>query len=1256
MRISDSFNYAKYCNIIVRMANSRDTWITRRIGIPRIRMDLQFMFLWCKLIFMINIHYSMSLCSGLDIGIFTYPQGDINIPYPGHPLEVFCTAEYNYTSKDLYFHVGHKKYNSEIVNDTTIRLFIENPQLETFQLYCSTNTSVKKHCLNKVLIDRPPMEVTDFSCISKNFDVLNCSWSCPNTNTSITYELTFFASSTLMKNCQVQRVGNTRYCIWNTTSEPRYRQHFEFYQFNLKSENVFGKREQNFTIDHYAIVKPDKPNGTFSLVKQHSVRLSWELPINILDFLPDGVDHKIEYQIEKEPIFHQVNTSFLPPNKKKYIFNLTELPYAHYKYEVRIFIRPKRASLDQFWSDPLFFFITTDSEIPDRPPDIPPGSFTSGVYSGTRLLRVYWKQLEDYEENGANFTYRVLVKQENKEKTLFPDKSKSLSYVLINSTSTDSMHINVQSYNALGPSKNSSYIFIPPHNMMINGPTTFTQLAFENGTYELSWDSIQNIDNYTLFWCLYNSTQNCVGRMNFTIIKSMKTNHAIELPVQKKYQFAIAVNKGFQTSGMVWARCDISRDAVAMYSFPMHLSHGSAGKTFVDISWTMECQLKKGIITGYKISYCPIIKTSNVCDLNVKNESVYIDNPNISNISVTHLLPFRSYRFDISIDTIYGLKFTNESTYVTTLADKPSEPVNVRIYNITYNSLDISWDPPLTKNGNVVRYLIYNYSNETLYIDTVQNLTDISQRSATLTRLHGFTNYSLSVVACNSADMSLCSKRTDEILVRTCIGPPSKVRNASSDSASDVIKWKQPEYSAGILDLYQVKRIRDNQKEEIYNTTELSMNFIFCEGVKDFDKFHVRAVNLDNHPTHGAYAETSNVELPYDNNKNQITQVHFGEWSDQVLVRCKNNSAFYMVLISIVLIILVIGMAIGSVKLYKKYRKMEDIKPVLPTGLGLSEKDFPKYSYNWKSNETGKVTDEDLLLPNKMSTQSPVIKEETNNSSENTDSTTCSQTSLEHQDQEVVTSDEGSASSLHLDIETNKLGDGQELCESDTENPNTLNINDQVYNKNPVSGYIQPTSLANSNMPQMPIKNLPPKLPTQPSASSYVMASLATAPIFTTGVAVPSSGPSAMVGYVHPDDVRQQSPAINRPVNSQPPTKIHSPESLPTLPNLPPSKCNDSSYIQLQSLDAIHSSLKPAIRNTVPLKPPTSSGYISQDEAIINKRYNILAGGGLAEEMPVLDPTMSPDAYCRFSWSADPSKDNLTAILAESASINSPNK
>lgn len=1211
-----------------------------------------------------------AVCVAEEGTITIDPRNDVNVLY-GQDLEINCTAGGNLTAEDLVFTIAGVEQPSEIINKTSIRLFMKKPEERLFiPIYCKSrdNKAIEVRVAN---VCSPPKEVVDFKCMSKNLEMLNCSWTSPDL-IDTNYSLTFFINGNALKSCMARKTfekSSRQYCYWNNTSQPSYRQQVALYNFMLTSHNQFGRKTQNFTIDHYSVIKPEAPLKLQIIsVTSHSVLLQWEIPFNIVHFLPsDGIEHKIEYQIAKidnTSVFRPVNTVALPPLNKSYRFNLTDLPYAHMQYGVRVYIKPTRAKSEEFWSDFSNLVFYTASERPQRPPTTIAGAYAQNKFQDHRLMYIYWQQLNESEEAGANFTYKVLVTYGSRTYTKMPDKSKSMSYLYLENAPLGAIEVTIYSMNEKGSSINSSQLYIPPENetksLLL---TSFSKLAYENGTYELSWVGINNIDNYTLFWCQHNATNICTGRVNFAVLDPKKNKHIINLPRDYRYQFAISVNKGTRTSGMLWAKCDISKDGIAMFGFPIQfIDHDSLGKTYVKLKWSMDCTLKDGIINGYNITYCPVIGTTNDCDKTEgKSTSVIIDNPKQMDVNITGLHPYRTYRFDMALLTIYGLKvIENATVHITTLEDTPTNPRNVKVTDVKSDSLVLSWDPPLYVNGRI-KYVIYSSGNKIRDVDNY--LSNKSRRQVTLEGLNGFTNYSLYVTACNEG-IPACSNSSNIVFVRTRIGYPSKL--SSPLYKNNRLSWDEPEISGGTVDRYQIKIVRDD-KSEILNTTDLWYYITSCEGAIKNETYQVRAVNFDVDVNHGALAGTESVTLPVRDPKDTEILEFAGEWSKESTVVCRSNDNLFFLFI-IMGILAVIGIGCGVLKAYKKIRKMGDIKPEFPKGLFVPEKDITKYPFGplYPSDKEEKpMSDEMLLLPNtKTIAPPPGIKQTDNDncgSSDHTDSTALSDASQCPMDrQNSTSSDDDSHSSLRLEVEpvkTDNENASQEDSNSESSHESSPYFSDNAFKKNKTTGYVQPvvspvTGYVQST--QVPFKAPPPKPAVQPASSSYVMAGLSP-PIFTTGVSASggASRPPPPSGYVRPEDAQVRS-IMMFPKLGHSPAKGFGTESLPAMPALPPPKLGeDSSHIQLQSLDAFPSH-KPTVRN-VPLKP-ASSGYVSPGDVVINKHMNnIMSGAQPVEESAILDPAMSPDAYCRFSWSTDPANDNLHSLLANSPAINSKN-
>ncbi|KAI8433772.1 hypothetical protein MSG28_015747 [Choristoneura fumiferana] len=250
----------------------------------------------------------------------------------------------------------------------------------------------------------------------------------------------------------------------------------------MKSCNSMGCIDEDFTIDHFSIVKPDKP--TYLKVLRsgpHDVTLKWKIPNNMVDLLPGGIEHRIEYQIpgiDDPSYFRKVDATYLPPKNRSYVFELTDLLSAHREYEVRIYIKPKKAKEEEFWSDYACKIFNTSSERPQRPPEIAAGAFHQMVYKNHRLVNVFWSQLKKYEEAGANFTYKVVVSQGEKTETLFPETKNYISLVI---ATLDSLKPDVIKYYIDLPQVNTYQFSLSANDGSVSSGMTWAECDMARG-------------------------------------------------------------------------------------------------------------------------------------------------------------------------------------------------------------------------------------------------------------------------------------------------------------------------------------------------------------------------------------------------------------------------------------------------------------------------------------------------------------------------------------------------------------------------------------------------------------------------------------------------------------------------------------------------------------------------------------------------------------------------------------------------------
>lgn len=182
---------------------------------------------------------------------------------------------------------------------------------------------------------------------------------------------------------------------------------------------------------------------------------------------------------------------------------------------------------DSYWSEPYIQKFQTLACPPDTAPITDVGSFY--IDSSETKVRLYWRQLPNYKENGPDFKYVVIqVKRDgvNVSVFIYPKTSKSLFLTdyffsslnpldIDRSSATFTWHKHhnytfvIKSSNAEGESPNNSTIFIPAwtkkHHERSSSPQWIRNVYHStNRTFTLSWSPPQNqkhLVDYTVFWC-----------------------------------------------------------------------------------------------------------------------------------------------------------------------------------------------------------------------------------------------------------------------------------------------------------------------------------------------------------------------------------------------------------------------------------------------------------------------------------------------------------------------------------------------------------------------------------------------------------------------------------------------------------------------------------------------------------------------------------------------------------------------------------
>uniref|UniRef100_A0A0A9YSC8 Cytokine receptor n=2 Tax=Lygus hesperus TaxID=30085 RepID=A0A0A9YSC8_LYGHE len=809
----------------------------------------------------------------------TFPPGDINIQRE-EPLEIYCTLKIqpprlhpdvipkHYNASDIFFVVDGEEIPKDyiyIVNETTVKLRVDKPPSWKSMSQCAVrleDNSSRLVCLNYVMVGEKPQKLSNFSCISHNWESMNCSWIRQPNNVPTNYTVSYALNKHNKRYGCPDSTIDRDYCVWNASSTPPYRLPYASYSFFIQGQNVFGEIKQNITIDHYASVIPSKPVN-LSLVgsTSESLKITWTVPVAIKNF-PPGLRHKIMYQSKFDPIgaWQTVMPKLSDTKFGVFEYNITGLKYAGTLYDVRVLLKSALAD-DGKWSEPATITIHTNSTVPGSPPKTCPGAFEIRSTSTTyRDIYIYWQQIPNYLENGDNFEYKivkVVMHGDHGPMTINPSPTLvTKTYALFSNLLSYRYDFSIVSSNIIGYSESSSTITVPSKENGLPEPSDFVKSSYEGGIWEINWKVDPSISSYTIFWCdnKQDRPYECQGFLNWTHVvigEDTKEDTAainITLP-DKLYQIALSANTNYSSSGMVWASCTLLSGNVYSKLKDFEIFPGS---DFIDVNWTFDCvKPTKTNGRGFQLHYCPI-KDPEKKNLTCKEREIVIPiNPGNDHVRIKGLKPYTTYSVYFARTGKMKIPL-KEPLLGTTLEAAPDQPPqNLKAVQVTNTSITLSWKPPPSINGILKNYFIYWNNNFTIVTDkspTVQ---------VTLTNLRSYCEYSIKVQACTTN----CSANSTVLDIKTGIGIPGivessptvKLKPLNDTNFSMEATWNAPREPGGPIKYYDVRvKLSDGssiQKETLYKSrnTSLQMPARECPdiGGAKYYKVQVRAVNSD---------------------------------------------------------------------------------------------------------------------------------------------------------------------------------------------------------------------------------------------------------------------------------------------------------------------------------------------------------------------------------------------------------------------------
>eukprot|EP00090_Calanus_glacialis_P006187 TRINITY_DN14855_c0_g1_i1.p1 TRINITY_DN14855_c0_g1~~TRINITY_DN14855_c0_g1_i1.p1 ORF type:complete len:1361 (-),score=228.52 TRINITY_DN14855_c0_g1_i1:1042-5124(-) len=776
-----------------------------------------------------------------SIGVTT-PRGDVNLLHNSEPVELFChMSPYHqyfkkgYTSADLAFIINGQDKDrkiirmqvvSEIVNKTTIKTKFDPLQVGHFNVRCQltikkTDAIENKYeneindlnieekdalteigvCPQRVHVGYPPLDVENFSCISDNWENLNCTWDEPYNPIRTTYRLDFkepgrrspyrqCPNRTDLQKTLMRKIPlGLKTCYVDETTHPPYRKPMKKLLYLFNATNALEPTGSIMTtqIDHYAVVKPGPAQSLQTEgLPNNGLKFSYEIPRQMRHF-PSGLIQDIQFRNQWSDEWTIVDTTAWNLENNSFSHELEELDHAWTNYTIQVKMLSGKGNISdpKYWSKVSEITGSTLATRPQFAPRTHPGSFEVITGQKERTVIMYWEKLQEKDYNGPNFEYVITDVLEGEKSFPIQPSNQMSAYAEFKRLKLDNYTFFVTSKNEIGPAPNVSKIFVAQKDKLTSiQPISITKTYLEEkNTVEVAWFPPKDksmIQSYTIFWCKFPKERpyQCDGKLDWVDVEPYPKNqtmiHKIPLPDSEIYQLAVAANTEHYSSGMVWSTCSIIKNKVL--SKVKDVTVDNTGEDFALVRWRLDCSDRGRVVVGYQIEYCPL-KTES--DTTTWDEAV-CKTKNVTaadgeQTKILNLSPWTPYKIGVRVLTRGEPGERSDPVIERTNPALPgSEPLNMKI-SPTNETATIHWTPPAIPNGRIDFYK-YKYwtGNKKSGVVTFSNVTN--ETMVELPNLLAFTEYTFEIRACNVLDSKVhgCSEFDSKATFMTKRGKPGQ--------------------------------------------------------------------------------------------------------------------------------------------------------------------------------------------------------------------------------------------------------------------------------------------------------------------------------------------------------------------------------------------------------------------------------------------------------------------------------------------------
>ncbi|XP_056614326.1 neogenin 1a isoform X3 [Triplophysa dalaica] len=253
---------------------------------------------------------------------------------------------------------------------------------------------------------------------------------------------------------------------------------------------------------------------------------------------------------------------------------------------------------------------------------------------------------------------------------------------------------------------------------------------------------------------------------------------------------------------------------------------------FIKLTWRLPAEPHGDDVT-YSVYYS--LEGTN------RERTVNTSRPGEMQVTIQNLMPGTKYSFRVVAHNTNGPGESSAPLRVDTQPEVqvPGPAPNLQAVVTSPSTVSLSWDVPLTGNGEIQNYKVYYMEKG---FGSEQDV-EVNALSCTMTGLKKFMEYSFRVVAYNKHGPGVS---TEDVSIRTYSdvpsAPPQNLSVEVLNSKSIMVRWNPPAADAQNGDIigYKIRYRKGGRKSEAAETTSGSQLSHLIEGLQQGTEYMVR--------------------------------------------------------------------------------------------------------------------------------------------------------------------------------------------------------------------------------------------------------------------------------------------------------------------------------------------------------------------------------------------------------------------------------